>query len=237
MGVDDGLAAVELLEQREVVRIAEPFIAHIGHQRDAVGLERIERVSGFDKAALDIEDRHRREDAEAAGVIRRLPRREFVPLPRHRAVARLIAALPYGGAVRHREDGGCDAVLVHIVERDRGRPALNAGRAADPAAHQLENRRRMVMNVDAMRLGHAFLPAAMYYNRLERPKEEAVIGQNEMLEEYAVKRVRQVWAFARDHGEWDRMRACFHPDATVRVLWYSGPVAGFLDETIEAAKG
>ena len=55
-------------------------------------------------------------------------------------------------------------------------------------------------------------------------------------DEYAVKRVRQIWAFARDHGEWETMRACFHPEATVRVAWYSGPVAGFLDETIESAK-
>lgn len=58
----------------------------------------------------------------------------------------------------------------------------------------------------------------------------------ELAEEYAVKRVRQIWAFARDHGEWETMRACFHPDATVRVAWYSGPVAGFLAETIESAE-
>jgi hypothetical protein len=57
----------------------------------------------------------------------------------------------------------------------------------------------------------------------------------QMLDEYAVRKVRQVWAFARDHGEWDTMRACFHPDATVRVLWYSGPAAGFLDRTVASA--
>jgi hypothetical protein len=56
----------------------------------------------------------------------------------------------------------------------------------------------------------------------------------QMLDEYAVRLVREIWAFSRDHGEWDTMRACFHPDATVRVLWYAGPVAGFLDETIES---
>ncbi|HWE72803.1 MAG TPA: nuclear transport factor 2 family protein, partial [Stellaceae bacterium] len=56
----------------------------------------------------------------------------------------------------------------------------------------------------------------------------------QMLDEYAVRRVRELWAFSRDHGEWDTMRACFHPDATVRVLWYAGPVAGFLHETIES---
>jgi hypothetical protein len=63
------------------------------------------------------------------------------------------------------------------------------------------------------------------------------MDMQQMLEEYAVRNVRQQWAFARDHGEWETMRACFHPDATVRVLWYSGPVAGFLDETIESGTG
>ena len=61
------------------------------------------------------------------------------------------------------------------------------------------------------------------------------MDMQQMLEEYEVRSVRQRWAFARDHGEWQTMRACFHPDATVRVLWYSGPVAGFIDETIESA--
>lgn len=56
-----------------------------------------------------------------------------------------------------------------------------------------------------------------------------------MVDEYAIRCVRQTWAFARDQGEWETMRACFHPDATVRVLWYSGPVATFLERTIASA--
>jgi hypothetical protein len=56
----------------------------------------------------------------------------------------------------------------------------------------------------------------------------------QMLDEYAVRRVRDIWAFSRDHGEWETMRACFHPDATVRVLWYSGPVGEFLKRTIKS---
>jgi hypothetical protein len=55
------------------------------------------------------------------------------------------------------------------------------------------------------------------------------------LDEYAVHSVRRNWALARDNGDWDGFRACFHPDATVRVLWYSGPVAPFIEETIESA--
>src|SRR6202041_4125478 len=53
-----------------------------------------------------------------------------------------------------------------------------------------------------------------------------------MIDEYEVRRVRRNWAFARDHGEWETMRACFHPDATVNVSWHSGPAAAFLDRTI-----
>src|SRR5277367_7152080 len=53
-----------------------------------------------------------------------------------------------------------------------------------------------------------------------------------MLDEYEVRRVRQIWAFARDHGEWETMRSCFHPDAMVCVAWYTGPVATFLERTM-----
>jgi hypothetical protein len=56
-----------------------------------------------------------------------------------------------------------------------------------------------------------------------------------MSDEYEVRRVRQTWAFARDHGEWDTMRACFHPDASVCVSWYSGPASTFFERTIAMA--
>ncbi|HXQ54042.1 MAG TPA: nuclear transport factor 2 family protein [Stellaceae bacterium] len=61
------------------------------------------------------------------------------------------------------------------------------------------------------------------------------MDMQQMLAEYEVRRVRQVWAFARDHAEWDTMRACFHPDATICVAWYTGPVANFLERTIAMA--
>ena len=90
MGIDHGPAAVDLFEEREVMRIAEPFVADIGHQRDAIGLQLIERVFRFAHAALDIEDRHRGEDAEAAGMLARLPRQELVPAPRDCPPTRLL---------------------------------------------------------------------------------------------------------------------------------------------------
>ncbi len=54
----------------------------------------------------------------------------------------------------------------------------------------------------------------------------------QLIDEYAVARVRRTWAFARDHGEWETMRACFHPEATVSVSWFSGPAAIFFERTI-----
>ena len=43
--------------------------------------------------------------------------------------------------------------------------------------------------------------------------------------------VRRRWAFSLDLGEWDTLQACFHPDASVTVSWYSGPVAGFIERS------
>jgi len=55
------------------------------------------------------------------------------------------------------------------------------------------------------------------------------------IDEEMVRRVRQRWAFARDYGDWEGMRACFHPDATVCVSWFSGPAATFFERTIAMA--
>jgi len=53
-----------------------------------------------------------------------------------------------------------------------------------------------------------------------------------MADEYEVRRVRQIWAFSRDHGEWETMRGCFHPDASVLVSWFAGPASEFFERTI-----
>ncbi len=57
----------------------------------------------------------------------------------------------------------------------------------------------------------------------------------QFVDEELVRRVRQRWAFARDYGDWEGMRACFHPDATVHVAWFSGPCATFFERTIAMA--
>jgi hypothetical protein len=55
--------------------------------------------------------------------------------------------------------------------------------------------------------------------------------QQNILEELAVCNVRRTWAFHLDLGEWDKLQACFHPDARVTVSWYSGHIAGFIERS------
>jgi len=56
------------------------------------------------------------------------------------------------------------------------------------------------------------------------------------IEQAAVCNVRRLWAFSRDRGEWDTLRACFHPDATITVAWYSGPASGFIERSVAMAE-
>jgi hypothetical protein len=40
----------------------------------------------------------------------------------------------------------------------------------------------------------------------------------------------------RDVGRWNRMRECFHPDSQVRISWFNGSGAEFVDGSIEMAR-
>lgn len=40
----------------------------------------------------------------------------------------------------------------------------------------------------------------------------------------------------RDLGRWERMRECFHPDAVVRLSWFSGSGADFVTGSIDMAR-
>ncbi len=53
--------------------------------------------------------------------------------------------------------------------------------------------------------------------------------------EHEIRRVRRIWAFSRDQGDWDTLAACFHDDATVNISWYCGPAAGFIARAKESA--
>ena len=41
---------------------------------------------------------------------------------------------------------------------------------------------------------------------------------------------------SRDLGRWERMRSCFWPESQVRVSWYRGDGAGFVEGSIDMAK-
>ena len=55
--------------------------------------------------------------------------------------------------------------------------------------------------------------------------------RNNAQDEIEIRRVRGLWAYARDLGELDVMMTCFHPDATVAVSWFAGPAKEFLAGT------
>jgi hypothetical protein len=56
-----------------------------------------------------------------------------------------------------------------------------------------------------------------------------------MVDEYEITRVRRLWAFSRDHNDWQALESCFHPDATVVISWFAGPAAGFVERSKQAA--
>ena len=41
---------------------------------------------------------------------------------------------------------------------------------------------------------------------------------------------------SRDLGRWDRMRSCFHSDSRVKLSWFNGNGAGFVDGSIDMAR-
>jgi len=51
------------------------------------------------------------------------------------------------------------------------------------------------------------------------------------LDQFQICNVRRDWAFNLDLGEWERLRSCFHPNASITVSWYSGPLNGFIDRS------
>jgi hypothetical protein len=71
--------------------------------------------------------------------------------------------------------------------------------------------------------------------RAGRPAEEEPELQR-AADEHEACAVRRRWAFSRDQGDWEALRDCFHPDATITVAWYAGPASGFIERSIAIAK-
>ncbi|MCW5774014.1 MAG: nuclear transport factor 2 family protein [Rhodospirillaceae bacterium] len=50
-----------------------------------------------------------------------------------------------------------------------------------------------------------------------------------LADELAIRRLVAQWAFSRDLGAWDDLRACYHDDGVMSVSWYDGSAAGFVE--------
>ncbi len=48
-------------------------------------------------------------------------------------------------------------------------------------------------------------------------------------DEHEIVRIRRLWAFSRDQGDWETVKTLFHDDATISISWYSGSVDGFIE--------
>jgi hypothetical protein len=49
-----------------------------------------------------------------------------------------------------------------------------------------------------------------------------------LVDESEIRRIRRLWAFARDQGDWDTVASLFPPDAPVSISWYRGNAEGFV---------
>jgi hypothetical protein len=56
-------------------------------------------------------------------------------------------------------------------------------------------------------------------------------GLQRLIDESEIRRVRRLWAFARDQGDWETVATLFHPEATVSISWYAGSAAGFIESS------
>ena len=145
MHVDHCLAAVELLVDRRERGIAEILAVIAREHSQAVALQRVEGVFDFLEAALDVERRDGREQAEAARMLLHELRAVFVDGAAQRARLRRVA-IP-GAGLDLRQHGGRDSALVHLFERHLRRPfrcaLLVLGRAPRdaPAAGSGDGRR------------------------------------------------------------------------------------------------
>jgi hypothetical protein len=51
---------------------------------------------------------------------------------------------------------------------------------------------------------------------------------NQWEDKLAITEAVQNWAFARDFGDWDRLRAVFHPDGVMTSTRFTGPAEAFI---------
>lgn len=55
----------------------------------------------------------------------------------------------------------------------------------------------------------------------------------ELLDKLRIAQLVQNWGTWRDAGDWERLRACYTPDATMVTTWYDGAASGFVDASAQ----
>src|SRR4029453_2171843 len=146
----DRAALVQHCKQGIKPRIAEEIFAVARKQRDAVELERVERIGDLIERALYAPHRHRAKRAEARGPARDELGRVVVATPCQGLRAPLAAEADAG--LRQRRQGNLDAVRIHHIERELWRPIrIFAERRASPRRVDrlaVERRDEVEVNVD-----------------------------------------------------------------------------------------
>jgi len=142
-----GAAAVELLQQRREPVVAEPGVAVVGRQADAVHVQHVVGVGELGKGGVRVAQRQGREQPEPPGMIEAELHSPLVP------AACLRRAVGGAGVGRGRQaaDGGGDAVAVQLVD----------GHVDRPGAALVVLRRRAEMVVDVYGGHGRMLPSAV----------------------------------------------------------------------------
>ena len=151
MGVDQRLAAVQFLHDRQEQRVPKPLVAVARHQGDAVGLERIERIGQFTQAAFGVDERQHGEIAKPSGIIRD----QFCGIL-IRLAAELSRRIALGEIDGGRGDGqhrGGNAGLIHVGQRFLDGPVLHQRIAKTAVVRRghVGRRRQMMVNVNPER--------------------------------------------------------------------------------------
>ena len=151
MRVHDRAPAIELLHHRRESRVAEPLVTVAREQRDAVSLERVERVRDLAQRALDVRHRHHREHAETAPGVGDQPGRVVVARPRQFGGIRVVQEAHRRG--RDRRHGRRHAGSVHVGDRLLRRPvAHRPGNVPGRDRREVRGRRVVMVHVDPVRL-------------------------------------------------------------------------------------
>ena len=56
---------------------------------------------------------------------------------------------------------------------------------------------------------------------------------DELLDKLRIAQLVQSWGTWRYARNWERLRTCYTPDATMVTTWYDGPASGFVDASAQ----